>query len=77
MESKVENQLKFASAVLQAAKEKNLSLRKLSAASGLEYSQVQRICKGKVNLALSTIVALSEGLEISLSKLFSYYETLN
>lgn len=74
MESKEIKQEKFARAVLKAAENKSLSLRKLAAASGLEFSQVQRITKGKVNLALSTIISLSEGLEISPSELFGYYE---
>ena len=74
MGRKDENQQKFAEAVLKAAEGKDLSLRKLAAASGLEFSQVQRITKGKVNLALSTIIALAEGLEITPSELFKYYE---
>lgn len=74
MEKKEINQQKFANAVLKAAKDKNLSLRKLAATSGLEFSQVQRISKGKVNLALSTIIALIEGLEMSPSEFFNYYE---
>ncbi|WP_374760200.1 helix-turn-helix domain-containing protein [Dyadobacter pollutisoli] len=64
----------FANAVLVSAKQRNLSLRKLAAASGLEYSQVQRITKGKVNLALTTIISLCEGLEISPSELFSQFK---
>ena len=74
MGSKEINQQKFAQAVLRAAEDKELSLRKLAAASGLEFSQVQRIAKGKVNLALSTIISLSEGLEITPAELFRYYE---
>jgi transcriptional regulator with XRE-family HTH domain len=74
MESKEVKQERFGNAVLRAAEDKNLSLRKLAAASGLEYSQVQRITKGKVNLALSTILALAEGLEITPAELFSYYK---
>jgi transcriptional regulator with XRE-family HTH domain len=63
----------FANAVLESAKQRNLSLRKLAAASGLEYSQVQRITKGKVNLSLTTIIALCEGLEVSPSELFNRF----
>lgn len=74
MGNKELNQQKFANAVLKAAEKKDLSLRKLAASSGLEFSQVQRIAKGKVNLALSTIISLAEGLEISPSELFGYYE---
>ena len=74
MEEREQIQQRFATALLRAAEEKNLSLRKLAAASGLEYSQVQRISKGKVNLSLSTIVALAEGLEMSLAELFGNFE---
>jgi len=74
MGSKELNQQRFANAVLKAAEMKDLSLRKLAASSGLEFSQVQRITKGKVNLALSTIISLSEGLEMSPSELFGFYE---
>lgn len=74
MESKELRQQKFATAVLEAAKVKNLSLRKLAAASGLEYSQVQRISKGRINPALTTIISLCEGLEISPSELFGFYK---
>ncbi|WP_149243044.1 helix-turn-helix domain-containing protein [Dyadobacter sp. 32] len=73
MEEREQIQQRFATALLRAAEDKNLSLRKLAAASGLEYSQVQRISKGKVNLSLSTIVALAEGLEMSPIELFRYY----
>nr|WP_295933679.1 helix-turn-helix transcriptional regulator [uncultured Dyadobacter sp.] len=68
---------KFAEAILEIAKEKNLSLRKLAAASGLEYSQVQRIAKGKVNMALTTIVALCEGLDVPVSTIFKKIEHLS
>lgn len=55
-------------------KKKELSMRKLAAAAGLEYAHVQRIASGKVNIELSTIVALADGLDMTLSELFSYYE---
>lgn len=74
MESKEQILQRFAEAVVDAAKEKNLSLRKLAASSGLEYSQVQRITKGKVNIALTTVIALCEGLEISPAELFSKFK---
>ncbi len=74
MNSREINQQKFAIAVLKVAKEKGFSLRKLADASGLEYSQVQRISKGKVNIALSTIFSISEGLEITPTELFRMME---
>ncbi|MGX5853758.1 helix-turn-helix domain-containing protein [Dyadobacter jiangsuensis] len=73
MESKPLILARFGEIIIAEAKKKNLSLRKLADASGLEYSQVQRIAKGKVNLALTTIVALCEGLEISPSELFKNF----
>lgn len=73
MESKEEYKINFGNAVLKALKDKNLSIRKLAASSGMEYSHLQRITKGKVNVELSTILSIAEGLEITPSELFSYY----
>ena len=70
-----------------AAKEKKLSgvddhhavtsLRKLAAASGIEFSIIQKISAGKRNPELSTIVAISDGLGISLSELFLAYQNVS
>lgn len=51
---------------------KKASLRKLAGRSNLEYSQVQRIFKGKVDASLTTIVSLAEGLEVSLSEIMNF-----
>ena len=51
--------------------EKGLSIRALASSSGLEYSQVQRIESGKVNLSLTTIHSLAEGLGVTPDQLFS------
>ena len=48
------------------------SLRKLAAASGVEFSIIQKISSGQKNPALTTVVAIAEGFGISLSQLFSY-----
>lgn len=48
------------------------SLRKLATRSGLEYSNVQRISKGQVDLALTTIVALSKGLDMPARELLDF-----
>lgn len=48
---------------------KGLSIRALASSSGLEYSQVQRIESGKVNLSLTTIHSLAEGLGIAPAEL--------
>ncbi|MEN9684463.1 MAG: hypothetical protein RLZZ28_249 [Bacteroidota bacterium] len=56
--------LRFAANLTKLRKEKGYSIRELAAASGLEYSQIQRIEKGKVNFAFTTLIALAQGLDI-------------
>lgn len=74
MENKAAIQARFGKALKKAMKEKGMSLRKLALASELEYAHVQRITAGKVNLELSTIIALCLGLGISTDQLFFAYE---
>lgn len=62
--------LKFANNLKKLREDKGLSIRQLAASSGLEYSQLQRIEKGKVNFALTTLVAISQGLDLDVSELF-------
>jgi len=52
-------------AQLAKANNSNPSLRALASRSGLEYSHVQRISKGKVDVSLTTIFALAQGLNLS------------
>ncbi len=49
------------------------SLRQLALRSELEYSNVQRISKGQVDLALSTIVSLAKGLEVKPKELLDFF----
>ncbi|MEO7530146.1 MAG: helix-turn-helix transcriptional regulator [Sediminibacterium sp.] len=65
---------RFASHLTKLRQEKGLSIRQLAAISGLEYSQIQRIEKGKVNFAFTTLVALAQGLEIDLHELLEEYK---
>jgi len=62
----------FAKHLNHLRKQKGYSLRELAARSGLEFSQVQRIEKGKINFAISTLMALVEGLNITPSELLNY-----
>lgn len=62
--------LKFANNLKKLREDKGLSIRQLAATSGLEFSQLQRIEKGKVNFALTTLVAIAQGLEMEVSELF-------
>ena len=65
---------RFAGHLTKLRQEKGLSIRQLAATSGLEYSQVQRIEKGKVNFAFTTLVALAQGLEMDLNELLEEYK---
>lgn len=69
--------LRFALCLQKAIEDNEMTLRGLAAASGLEYTNVQRASVGEVNIALTTIIALAEGLGISPSKFFLYYEKVN
>lgn len=66
--------IRFAAHLTRLRKEKGLSIRQLAAVSGLEYSQIQRIEKGKVNFAFTTLVALAQGLELDLHELLAEYK---
>jgi len=65
---------RFAAHLTKLRNAKGMSIRQLAAASGLEYSQVQRIEKGKVNFAFTTLVALAQGLDIDLHILLEEYK---
>lgn len=66
--------LRFATHLMRLRRDRGLSIRQLAASSGLEYSQVQRIEKGKVNLAFTTLVALAQGLDIDMDILLKDYK---
>lgn len=70
MNNKEKVQLKFAKHLTKLREGQGLSIRQLAASSGLEYSQLQRIEKGKVNFAFTTLVAIAQGLDIEISKVF-------
>jgi transcriptional regulator with XRE-family HTH domain len=74
MTSKEKILARFATHLTKLRKEKGLSIRQLAASSGLEYSQIQRIEKGKVNFAFTTLVALAQGLEVDLPALIEEYK---
>ena len=65
---------RFASHLTRLRQEKGYSIRQLAAASGLEYSQIQRIEKGKVNFAFTTLTALAQGLDLELTALLEEYK---
>ena len=72
MDSKEIIKSKFAENLKDLREKKGISIRELSLRANLEYAQVQRIEKGKVNLSLSTIIALADGLELPPKKLLDF-----
>jgi len=69
MDNKEEILNKFAKHLTKIRKSKGLSIRQLAAASDLEFSQLQRIEKGKVNFAFSTLTCIAFGLDLTLEEL--------
>ncbi|MBB6274028.1 hypothetical protein HDF26_004501 [Pedobacter cryoconitis] len=80
MDWKEEIKLKFAEQMLKLLKdygEKHKvtpSLRKLATRSEFEYSHVQRISKGYVDISLTTIISLAKGLEMEPTKLLECFK---
>lgn len=82
MDWKAETKLRFAAhltelmeAYAKAHPEEKNSLRAFAARSGLEYSHVQRILKGKVDVAMTTLFLLASGLKISPNELLNFNNT--
>lgn len=67
--------LRFAKHLTKLREERGLSIRQLAAASDLEFSQLQRIEKGKVNFAFTTLVSIAHGLELEVSELLEGLKT--
>jgi transcriptional regulator with XRE-family HTH domain len=63
---------RFAKRLTDLREKQGISIRELATRSNLEYSQVQRIEKGKVNFAFTTLVSLSEGLGIAPTDLLDF-----
>jgi transcriptional regulator with XRE-family HTH domain len=72
MTAKEKSLVRFAAHLKKLRETQGISIRELAARSDLEYSQVQRIEKGKVNIALTTILALADGLDVSADTLLKY-----
>lgn len=63
----------FGRHLTQLRKERDMSIHQLAIACDLEYSHVQRIEKGKVNFAFTTLISLAQGLDMSLDELFESF----
>lgn len=62
----------FAKNLKRLREERGWSIRELANRCNLEYSQVQRIEKGKVNFVYTTLTAIAEGLEVTPAQLLDY-----
>lgn len=69
MESKEQLKVNFGEQLRNRRLEQGVSLRGLAARAGMEYSHVQRIENGKVNISLTTARSLAVGLNISIAEL--------
>lgn len=65
----------FGRHLTQLRKERKLSIHQLANACDMEYSHLQRIEKGKVNLELTTIVAIAQGLNMPAKELLPEFQT--
>jgi transcriptional regulator with XRE-family HTH domain len=72
MERKEEILRKFGERVTELRLRKNLSLRELAIAAGLERNKMQRIEEGKVNILFTTILALAGALGITPEELMEF-----
>ena len=63
---------KFGSHLRKLREAQGMSIHELSARAALEYSQVQKIEKGRVNLTLITLLALADGLDTTPDTLLKY-----
>lgn len=63
---------KFGRHLQKTRKGKGLSLRKLADNADVDFSQIHRIEKGATNPSLTMLLALSEGLGISVEELICF-----
>lgn len=75
MNNKEKILLKFAKHLIKLREERGISIRQLAAASHLEFGHLQRIEKGKVNFAFTTLVAIAHGLELEVGELLEGLKT--
>lgn len=63
---------RFGKHLAKCRKESGLSLRKLADNADVDFSQIHRIEKGITNPSLTMLLALSEGLGISIEELIHF-----
>ncbi|MBW0176912.1 helix-turn-helix transcriptional regulator [Sediminibacterium sp.] len=66
----------FGRYLTKVRKERGLSIHQLAIDCDMEYSHLQRIEKGKVDIALTTMVAIFKGLELSAEEQAALFRSL-
>ena len=67
--------LKYAAGLHKALKERSIkSYRKLAAADGMEPAHVHRIVRGRIDVALTTNIAIAKALGMTYAQLAGYYD---
>lgn len=63
---------KFGNNLRLLRQEKGLTLRELSSACNIDYSNILKIEQGKINITFTSIIDLASALELNPSVLFEY-----
>jgi transcriptional regulator with XRE-family HTH domain len=63
---------KFGNNLRRLRKAKGLTLRDLSAACNIDYSNILKIEQGKINITFTSIIDLASALELNPSALLEY-----
>ena len=67
---KVEFILKVGGNIRKARKERKLTIQELAFNADVEYTQVSRIERGKINTSMYQLYIISKALEINIANLF-------
>ena len=76
-EDKDQIKLRYAAGLHKALKERSIkSYRKLATAAGMEPAHVHRIVRGRIDVALTTNIAISKALGLTYAQLAAYYDSV-
>ena len=76
-DEKDEIKFRFAVALYKALKDSSLtSFRKLAKEAGMEPAHIQKIAAGKLDVTLTTNIAINKALGIKYSQLAEYYDNV-
>lgn len=64
--------LQFGRRIMEIRKGKKLSYRKLAQQCDIDYSNISKIEKGKINVQLLTIIELAKGLGVHFKELLDF-----